>query len=99
MAAYNNEVIQRVASTFAQCLIDEIGVDNVMEVNRRNKLPQYHGCCASHDFCDSNMVMDQRNFTPLYITQGPANAFGQRLMPDCTEGEAEAFEARKEGDL
>lgn len=27
------------------------------EMRRRNATPEYADCCASHDFCDANMVM------------------------------------------
>lgn len=31
--------------------------EKLFEVNLRNKEPRYAGCCATHDFCDSNQAM------------------------------------------
>jgi hypothetical protein len=46
-----------IAERFASYLQAEIG-DNFDEVCRRNATADYQGgCCASHDFCDANMVM------------------------------------------
>ena len=45
------------AKAFALRLVDEIGRDKVAETNERNKTYS-DSACASHDFCDANMVMD-----------------------------------------
>lgn len=45
------------AKDFSRRLIEEIGRDKVAEANERNKTYD-DGACASHDFCDANMVMD-----------------------------------------
>lgn len=50
-------VVTRLALNFAQNLKTEIGVKKFNEVCRRNSTPEYKSCCASHDFCDANMVM------------------------------------------
>ncbi len=50
-------IIAQTACTFAARLLAEIGPLNLQEVIRRNALPAYRGCCASHDFCDANMPM------------------------------------------
>lgn len=47
----------RLATTFARELLAEIGAGNLQVVRNRNASPYYAGCCASHDFCDANMVM------------------------------------------
>ena len=52
----------------------EIGADKYADVIRLNRLPQYDCACASHDFCDANMVM-------LSAYQ---RATG-REVPDCDE--------------
>lgn len=49
--------LTRLALNFAQNLKAEIGVKKFNEVCRRNSTPEYKTCCASHDFCDANMVM------------------------------------------
>lgn len=48
---------RRLALAFARDLRKEITDENVEEVVRRNARPDYAGSCASHDFCDANMVM------------------------------------------
>lgn len=49
--------IEPLAKDFARRLVIEIGLANVAEANKRNKTYS-DGACASHDFCDANMVMD-----------------------------------------
>lgn len=47
-----------VAHLFDLALKSEIGEENYDEVVRLNRTPEYStGCCASHNFCDANMVM------------------------------------------
>jgi hypothetical protein len=49
---------KQVADKFDKILRNEIGEDNYRECVAKNKTPAYqNGCCASHDYCDSNMVM------------------------------------------
>lgn len=51
-------IIEAISHEFAIRLSMEIGDDNLREVVRRNATPDYAPtCCASHDFCDANMVM------------------------------------------
>ena len=45
------------ASEFCRVLNDWLGADTLQEINRRNALPEYESCCASHDFCDPNQAM------------------------------------------
>ena len=50
--------IKRIADQFAALLADQLGEADFAEVKRRNDTPEYGaGVCASHDFCDANMVM------------------------------------------
>jgi hypothetical protein len=53
------EMINATAGRFGSLLLVEIGAANMAEVVRRNAIdPKYaSGSCASHDFCDANMVM------------------------------------------
>jgi hypothetical protein len=46
------------ARAFARELHATIGASDYAEVLRRNATPEYDSACASHDFCDANMVMD-----------------------------------------
>jgi len=45
------------AKLFSELLIKEIGKDNAIEANARNKVTDDIYICHSHDFCDANMVM------------------------------------------
>lgn len=47
------------ATHFAECIRAQVGPANFAEVLRRNATPDYYRteCCASHDFCDANVVM------------------------------------------
>lgn len=56
--AANNPVLKmRVARSFSAGLLKRLGKEKMAEVVRRNKTGA-GGTCASHDFCDANMVMD-----------------------------------------
>lgn len=46
-----------VANDFLRLLRREIGRENFREACIRNASPDYAFACASHDFCDANMVM------------------------------------------
>lgn len=51
-------VIEAISHEFAIRLSMEIGDENLREVVRLNATPEYAPtCCASHNFCDANMVM------------------------------------------
>lgn len=53
-------LLTQIGDRFAELLRDEIGVIDMARVRRRNASPSYQGegaPCASHDFCDANMVM------------------------------------------
>ena len=45
------------AKRFVELLKKEIGVKKFEVVRSRNGTLRYVSCCASHDFCDANMVM------------------------------------------
>lgn len=46
------------ADAFGQLIRAELA-PHLAEIRRRNALPEYAAACASHDFCDSNMLMVQ----------------------------------------
>jgi hypothetical protein len=49
---------QSLAVAFASELRSELSGEAFAEMARRNATPEYgSGICASHDFCDANMVM------------------------------------------
>lgn len=45
------------ARTFSDKINEWLDAGTVAEVNRRNVLPEYAGCCATHDFCDPNQAI------------------------------------------
>lgn len=53
----NHTVIEAIARTFAANLAATIGEANMRAVVAKNATPRYHGCCASHDYCDANVIM------------------------------------------
>ena len=46
-----------VALAFARLMTKVLKASAMREVQKRNLLPDYDKCCASHDFVDANMVM------------------------------------------
>lgn len=52
-------VIELLSREFAHVLCTWLTVEEMRQVNLRNPTPAYKGCCASHDFCDANMAMDE----------------------------------------
>jgi hypothetical protein len=50
--------IQKLALAFRWGLERELSCDQFAEMRRRNVLPEHQvNSCASHDFCDANLVM------------------------------------------
>ncbi len=57
-AAKDSALVAALADEFAARLRAYLGADKFAEVRRLNATPAYGGgCCASHDFCDANMIM------------------------------------------
>lgn len=51
-------LIAMLANRFGRDMAEALSVDEMAEVRRRNATLAYDaGCCATHDFCDANMVM------------------------------------------
>ena len=49
---------EKLAKQFAAALLEEIGIDNLCEVNRLNfREIDFESVCHSHDFCDANEIM------------------------------------------
>lgn len=49
---------QTIADAFRRAIAEDLGTDIAAEIDERNATPEYaDGCCATHDFCDANMVM------------------------------------------
>ena len=78
--------LRLLAVRFAECLTEAIGPENVAVVAVRNAQPGRGRYCASHDFCDANMVM--------------AKAFGETFARDAlTTTESGASELEVEADV
>ena len=52
------DAYMKMGAFFSAFLIKEIGLDKVVEVVRKNK-EDSGDWCASHQYCDANMVMAQ----------------------------------------
>lgn len=48
--------IRRLSETFSRIVRDELAED-LTEIVRRNRLTEYEHSCATHDYCDANMLM------------------------------------------
>lgn len=42
---------------FSRLLKNQVG-PSIETIISRNREPEYQGCCASHDFCDANEIMN-----------------------------------------
>jgi hypothetical protein len=42
--------------------------EHLPEINRRNATPEYACACATHDFCDANVLM-QEAFEDLFLRE------------------------------
>lgn len=51
------EQTQKLATEFCRVLRQWLTPDHLAEAVRRNRTRAYEGSCATHDFCDANMVM------------------------------------------
>lgn len=49
----------RLALGFAQALCTALSPTELSEAVHKNRTPEYAEACASHDYCDANMVMEQ----------------------------------------
>jgi hypothetical protein len=50
-------LVSRMAVAFLGALHEEIGTENLVQVDARNREQSSPNVCHSHDFCDANMVM------------------------------------------
>lgn len=46
------------ARKFAASMLEDLGAEVLADCIALNKTPEYADCCATHDCCDSNMVMN-----------------------------------------
>lgn len=47
------------AEQFRASLRAALSGGELIQVDQLNSSPEYQGCCASHDFCDANVYMDE----------------------------------------
>ena len=61
-----------VARDFARRLLNEVGPRRLAEADRRNLEDEAYRCgaCASHDFCDANVLMAEAMEAHLGIARG-----------------------------
>jgi len=50
--------VNNIAEEFAKQLKAEVGNSNMRQIIAKNYQVDYKGCCASHDYTDSNMIME-----------------------------------------
>ena len=50
---------QDLARAFSGVLQEWLSWEEMQMVLARNEMAAYRGCCASHDFCDANMAMNE----------------------------------------
>ncbi len=67
-----NATAQSLASAFAAMLQSELSADEWQAMRKKNGKGDYIAACASHDYCDSNMVM----------AAAFALIFGREFLPD-----------------
>lgn len=53
----DHKQVKELAIAFSNELRKDISAENMTEINRRNKTPEYVGACATHDFIDANQSM------------------------------------------
>lgn len=49
--------IETLARYFRALVSATFDSETLAEIDARNALPRYTGCCATHDFCDANSLM------------------------------------------
>ncbi len=54
----------QLANEFSSVLKTWLTAEEMKLVIEKNSTPEYNDCCASHDYCDANMAMDEA-FTKL----------------------------------
>lgn len=55
----NSVKYRKIALSFAQLLKDKLTKSEWADLIRENEVYKYSSCCASHNYLDANMVMDE----------------------------------------
>ena len=86
----------KIARAFCLALHRTLSHDQMREVVRRNATPDYARCCASHDFCDANMVMAEAFERVMKRAPNPASDADAALWNDAWDiAKANNFEVSK----
>lgn len=59
MKTTHDKDIKLVAKEFIQGIRESLTTKEIKEVIEKNDTAEYKGCCATHDYLDSNMVMEK----------------------------------------
>lgn len=51
--------IRVVAKEFIKVIRESLTSEELKEVNKKNETEEYKGCCATHDYVDANMCMEE----------------------------------------
>lgn len=54
-----NVTPEQLAKEFSTVLKSWLSAEEMKSVIEKNETPEYNGCCASHDYCDANMAIDE----------------------------------------
>lgn len=57
VTATTTPTAEQIAATFVRLLAEQLSARQWDTMRQRNATPAYATSCASHDFCDANMVM------------------------------------------
>lgn len=52
-------LINQLSDEFSRLIVEAFTADQLAETIAKNNTVDYAGCCATHDYCDSNMVMNE----------------------------------------
>lgn len=50
---------EALSAEFSRLVIQYLTPQTLDEVNAKNLTEDYNGCCATHDYADANMIMDE----------------------------------------
>jgi len=59
MEPVSTEQIEKIAVSFVDILQEWLTPSEFAQVAKDNRTPAYADCCASHDYCDANVAMDE----------------------------------------
>ena len=88
--------IAALAAAFTNVVWEWTTPTELAEIKRRNATPEYAGCCATHDFFDANMAMEQA-FRQTF-GRSPVPAEGEMAEADIAAWNA-AWDIARKSDL